>query len=34
VILTGSVTAAVPVSAGDAVTASIDRLGSVTAVFS
>jgi 2-keto-4-pentenoate hydratase len=33
VILTGSVTAAVPVSAGDTVTASIDRLGSVTAVF-
>ena len=34
VILTGSVTAAVPVAAGDTVTASIDRLGSVTAVFS
>jgi 2-keto-4-pentenoate hydratase len=34
VILTGSVTAAVPVSAGDTVTASFDRLGSVTAVFS
>jgi 2-keto-4-pentenoate hydratase len=33
VILTGSVTAAVPVAAGDAVTASFDRLGSVTAVF-
>jgi 2-keto-4-pentenoate hydratase len=33
VILTGSVTAAVPVSAGDTVTATIDRLGSVTAVF-
>jgi 2-keto-4-pentenoate hydratase len=33
VILTGSVTAAVPVAAGDTVTASIDRLGSVTAVF-
>ncbi len=33
VILTGSITAAIPVSAGDAVTASFDRLGSVTAVF-
>jgi 2-keto-4-pentenoate hydratase len=33
VILTGSVTAAVPVRAGDTVTASFDRLGSVTAVF-
>jgi 2-keto-4-pentenoate hydratase len=33
VILTGSLTAAVPVSAGDTVTASLDRLGSVTAVF-
>jgi 2-keto-4-pentenoate hydratase len=33
VILTGSVTAAVPVAAGDTVTATIDRLGSVTAVF-
>ncbi|HUB38326.1 MAG TPA: 2-keto-4-pentenoate hydratase [Streptosporangiaceae bacterium] len=33
VILTGSVTAAIPVAAGDAVTASFDRLGSVTAVF-
>jgi 2-keto-4-pentenoate hydratase len=33
VILTGSVTAAIPVTAGDAVTASFDRLGSVTAVF-
>lgn len=33
VILTGSITAAIPVVAGDAVTASFDRLGSVTAVF-
>jgi 2-keto-4-pentenoate hydratase len=33
VILTGSVTAAIPVTAGDAVTATFDRLGSVTAVF-
>jgi 2-keto-4-pentenoate hydratase len=33
IILTGSITAAVPVGAGDAVTASIDGLGSVTAVF-
>jgi 2-keto-4-pentenoate hydratase len=33
IILTGSITAAVPVRAGDAVTASIDGLGSVTAVF-
>jgi 2-keto-4-pentenoate hydratase len=33
VILTGSITAAIPVTAGDAVTASFDRLGSVTAVF-
>ena len=33
VILTGSITAAVPVRAGDSVTATIDRLGSVTALF-
>jgi 2-keto-4-pentenoate hydratase len=33
VILTGSVTAAVPVAAGDTVNATFDRLGSVTAVF-
>jgi 2-keto-4-pentenoate hydratase len=33
VILTGSVTAAVPVAAGDTVSASFDRLGSATAVF-
>lgn len=33
IILTGSVTAAIAVEAGDAVTATIDRLGSVTAVF-
>jgi 2-keto-4-pentenoate hydratase len=33
VILTGSVTAAVPVAPGDTITASLDRLGSVTAVF-
>jgi len=33
IILTGSITAAVPVAAGDAVTVSIDGLGSVTAVF-
>jgi 2-keto-4-pentenoate hydratase len=33
VILTGSITASVPVAAGDAVTASFDHLGSVTAVF-
>jgi 2-keto-4-pentenoate hydratase len=32
-ILTGSITAAIPVRAGDAVTASFDHLGSVTAVF-
>ncbi len=33
VILTGSLTAAIAVRAGDAVTATFDRLGSVTAVF-
>jgi 2-keto-4-pentenoate hydratase len=33
VILTGSLTAAVPVGPGDTVTAAIDRLGAVTAVF-
>lgn len=33
VILTGSITSAIPVQAGDAVTASFDQLGSVTAVF-
>jgi 2-keto-4-pentenoate hydratase len=33
IILTGSITASVPVAAGDAVTAAIDGLGSVTAVF-
>jgi 2-keto-4-pentenoate hydratase len=33
VILTGSITAATPVRAGDSVTATIDRLGSVTALF-
>jgi 2-keto-4-pentenoate hydratase len=33
IILTGSITAAVPVTAGDAVTVTIDGLGSVTAVF-
>jgi 2-keto-4-pentenoate hydratase len=33
IILTGSITAAIPVAAGDAVTASFDRLGSVTALF-
>lgn len=33
IILTGSITAAVPVAAGDAVTVTIDGLGSVTAVF-
>jgi 2-keto-4-pentenoate hydratase len=33
VILTGSVTAAVPVTAGDSLTATFDRLGSVTALF-
>lgn len=33
IILTGSITAAVPVTAGDSVTVSIDGLGSVTAVF-
>ena len=32
-ILTGSITAAIPVGAGDAVTATFDHLGSVTAVF-
>lgn len=33
VILTGSLTAAVPVQPGDTVTASLDHLGAVTAVF-
>jgi 2-keto-4-pentenoate hydratase len=33
VILTGSLTAAVHVQAGDTVTATLDRLGTVTAVF-
>ena len=33
IILTGSITASIPVQAGDAVSASFDRLGSVTAVF-
>jgi 2-keto-4-pentenoate hydratase len=33
IILTGSITAAVPVAAGDAITATLDHLGSVTAVF-
>jgi len=33
VILTGSVTESIPVAPGDAVTATFDRLGSVTAVF-
>jgi 2-keto-4-pentenoate hydratase len=33
VILTGSVTAAVPVGPGDAVTATFDHLGAVTALF-
>ncbi|BEP14876.1 fumarylacetoacetate hydrolase family protein [Acidothermaceae bacterium B102] len=33
IILTGSITAAVPVQAGDTITATIDQLGSVTAVF-
>jgi 2-keto-4-pentenoate hydratase len=33
IILTGSITAAIGVQPGDAVTATIDRLGSVTAVF-
>jgi 2-keto-4-pentenoate hydratase len=33
VILTGSITASIPVQAGDAVTASFDHLGSVTALF-
>jgi 2-keto-4-pentenoate hydratase len=33
VILTGSLTAAIPVSPGDAVSVAIDRLGTVTAVF-
>jgi 2-keto-4-pentenoate hydratase len=33
IILTGSLTAAVPVRPGDAITASLDRLGAVTAVF-
>jgi 2-keto-4-pentenoate hydratase len=33
IILTGTMTAAIAVAAGDAVTATIDRLGSVTAVF-
>jgi 2-keto-4-pentenoate hydratase len=33
IILTGSITASVPVAAGDTVTVTIDGLGSVTAVF-
>jgi 2-keto-4-pentenoate hydratase len=33
VILTGSLTAAVAVQPGDTITAAVDRLGSVTAVF-
>jgi 2-keto-4-pentenoate hydratase len=33
VILTGSITAAVPLVSGDVVTAAVDRLGTVTAVF-
>jgi 2-keto-4-pentenoate hydratase len=33
VILTGSITAAVPVTAGDSVTATVDQLGTVTALF-
>jgi 2-keto-4-pentenoate hydratase len=33
VILTGSITASIPVGPGDAVTASFDHLGSVTALF-
>jgi 2-keto-4-pentenoate hydratase len=33
IILTGSITAAIPVQAGDAITTTIDQLGSVTAVF-
>ncbi len=33
VILTGTITTAIPVAAGDAVTATFDQLGSVTAVF-
>lgn len=33
IILTGSITAAIPVAPGDAVTASFDHLGSVTALF-
>jgi 2-keto-4-pentenoate hydratase len=33
IILTGSITASVPVAAGDATTVTIDGLGSVTAVF-
>jgi 2-keto-4-pentenoate hydratase len=33
IILTGSLTAAVPVQAGDSITATLDQLGTVTAVF-
>jgi 2-keto-4-pentenoate hydratase len=33
IILTGSLTAAIPVQAGDTVTATLDHLGTVTAVF-
>jgi 2-keto-4-pentenoate hydratase len=33
VILTGSITAAVAVQAGDSITAALDHLGTVTAVF-
>jgi 2-keto-4-pentenoate hydratase len=33
IILTGSMTAAIPVGPGDAVTATFDRFGSVTAIF-
>lgn len=33
IVLTGSLTAAVPVQAGDSITATLDQLGTVTAVF-
>jgi 2-keto-4-pentenoate hydratase len=33
IILTGSLTAAVSVQAGDSITATLDQLGTVTAVF-
>jgi 2-keto-4-pentenoate hydratase len=33
IILTGSLTAAVPVQPGDSITATLDQLGTITALF-